>query len=118
MADKDSITVYHNARCSKSRCAIELLDEKKQAYNVVEYMKNPLTAEEIKFIVQLLGISAEQLIRKGEQIYKEKYAGKKMTSAQWYKAMAKYPELIERPIIVHNGRAVIGRPAERIEELL
>jgi arsenate reductase len=118
MAGKASLTVYHNARCSKSRCALEFLQEKKQVFEVVEYMKNPLSVEEIKALVALLGIHPEALLRKGEIVFKENFAGKKLTPALCYKAMAQYPELIERPIVVREGKAVIGRPTERILEIL
>lgn len=117
MADNSTIIVYHNPRCSKSRCALALLDEKKLSYEVIEYMKNPLAAKEIGVLVGQLKMEPESLVRKGEKVYKEKYAGKKMTAEQWLNAMSKHPELIERPIVLRNGKAVVGRPAERIEEL-
>lgn len=117
MAGKSPLTVYHNTRCSKSRCALEVLTDRKENFEVIEYMKNPLTAEEIKALVVQLGIKPEELVRKGETTYKEKFAGKKMSPAQWYKALSEYPELIERPIVVRDGKAVIARPVERIDEL-
>lgn len=118
MADKSTIIVYHNARCSKSRCALEMLREKGKSYEVIEYMKNPLSVEEIKVLVEQLGIRPEELIRKGEKVYKEKFASVQMTPEKWYKAMSEHPELIERPIILRNGKAVVARPADRMDEVI
>ena len=110
-------TVYHNNRCSKSRCALQYLDDQKSDYEVVEYLKNPLSADQVKELLVQLGIPAAELIRKGEPDFKEHFKGKELSEKQWIDAMVKYPKLIERPIIVKNGKAVIGRPTERIEEL-
>jgi arsenate reductase len=112
------IKIYHNVRCSKSRDACALIEKKKLKAEVVEYLKTPPTQKEIKELLQLLGLKAEQIVRKGEPIYKEKFATKKMTEAQWIKTLAEHPILIERPIIVNGNKAVIGRPPEKILEIL
>ncbi len=114
---KETYTVYHNNRCSKSRNALAYLDEKNATYSVVEYLKEPLDAAQLSEIVSQLGIPAKDLIRKGEADFKENFKGKELSEKEWIDAMVKYPKLIERPIIVKNGKAVIGRPAERIDEL-
>ena len=114
---KEKYTVYHNNRCSKSRCALAYLDDQKSEYEVVEYLKNPLNADQLKELLAQLGIPAAELIRKGEADFKENFKGKDLSEEEWIDAMVKYPKLIERPIIVKNGKAVIGRPTERIEEL-
>lgn len=114
---KEIYTVYHNNRCSKSRCALEYLDEKNAEYEVVEYLKETVDHKQLKEIISQLGIPAEDLIRKGEADYKEHFKGKNLSEKEWIDAMVKYPKLIERPIIVKNGKAVIGRPVERIDEL-
>lgn len=114
---KSDYTVYHNSRCSKSRCALTFLDDKKVDFEVVEYLKNPLNATQLKELLKKLDIPASELIRKGEPEYKEYYHGKELDESQWIDAMVQYPKLIERPIIVKGARAVIGRPTERIEEL-
>ena len=114
---KNIYTVYHNSRCSKSRSAIAHLDDKKSDYEVVEYLKSPLNADQIAELLSQLGIPASELIRKGEADFKENFKGKDLNEKEWIDAMVKYPKLIERPIIVKNGKAVIGRPTERIEEL-
>lgn len=114
---KEKYTVYHNNRCSKSRCTLAYLDDRKSEYEVVEYLKNPLTADQLKELLAQLGIPAADLIRKGEADFKENFNGKELSEEGWIEAMVNYPKLIERPIIVKNGKAVIGRPTERIEEL-
>ena len=111
-------TIYHNPRCTKSRATLALLEEHGIKPRIVEYLKNPPTARELTEIVGKLGIDAGQLVRKGEDLYKARYAGKKLTAAQWIAAMVENPVLIERPIVVSGTRAVIGRPPENVEPLL
>jgi arsenate reductase len=112
------ITIYHNPRCTKSRRTLELLEESGHEPRVVEYLKTRPTATELAALVAKLGVPAEQLIRKGEDVYKSKYAGRSLSEAEWLEAMARDPILIERPIVVRGGRAVIGRPPENVRELL
>ncbi len=111
-------TIYHNPRCSKSRDSLNLLKEKNLDFEIVEYLKTPLNAAEIQTLLTQLGIKAEQLIRKSEAIYKEHYKGKELNENEWIEAMVKHPKLIERPIVVYKNKAVIGRPLEKVEELL
>jgi arsenate reductase len=85
---------------------------------IVEYLKDPPNLAQLKEIIGKLGIEPEALVRKGEDIYKNKYAGKSLTAPQWIAAMVKDPILIERPIVVRGKRAVIGRPPENVESLL
>lgn len=113
-----TVKIYHNVRCSKSREACSLIAEKGIQAEIVEYLKTPPTQKQIKELLSLLKIPAEQLVRKSESIYKEQFAGKKLSEAQWIKAMAEYPILIERPIIVNGKKAVIGRPPEKVLEIL
>lgn len=110
-------TLYHNPRCSKSRQALKLLEDTKEPVNVLLYLKEVPTIADIKKIVSLLNISAAQLVRKGEPIWKEKYKGKDISEEQIIQAMHEHPKLIERPIAIKNGRAVIGRPPETVLEL-
>ncbi|MFK7786496.1 MAG: arsenate reductase (glutaredoxin) [Crocinitomicaceae bacterium] len=114
---KEKYTVYHNNRCSKSRISLAYLDEKGAEYEVIEYLKTPLTEADLKEVLAQLEIPALELVRKGEKDFKDNFKGKELSEDEWIKAMIEYPKLIERPIIVKNGKAVIGRPAERIEEL-
>ena len=113
-----NVTIYHNPRCGKSRSALTLLEEKGVRPHIVEYLKTAPTKEELRSILKKLGMGPEQLVRKGENVYKEKFAGKQMTDEQWLEALAKNPILIERPIVVKGHRAVIGRPPENVLELL
>lgn len=112
------ITVYHNTRCSKSRGVCEILDEKKVKSNIIEYLKTPPTQKELKILLKMLGIKASELVRTSEPLYKEKFEGKKMTQAQWLKALAENPILIERPIVVKGDKAIIARPPEKVLEFL
>jgi arsenate reductase len=112
------VTIYHNPKCSKSRAALTVLRERGIEPQIVEYLKQTPTAAELSAVVAKLGIPAEQLVRKGEQIYKERYAGKTLTDAEWIDAMIENPILIERPIVIRGKRAVIGRPLESVLELV
>lgn len=113
-----AITIYHNPRCGKSRAALSLLHERGEEPLVIEYLKEPLTKEALRALIRKLGIKPEQLVRKGEDVYKERYKGKALSDEQWLAALAENPILIERPIIVRGERAVIGRPTEKVLELL
>lgn len=106
------VTIYHNPKCSKSRATLALLKERGVEPRIIEYLKAPPTAAELKAIVAKLGIRPEALVRKGEEIYKSRYAGRTLSDDQWVAAMARDPILIERPIVVAGRRAVIGRPPE------
>ena len=112
------VTIYHNPRCTKSRATLELLAGRGIEPKVVEYLKAPPTAKELKTIIAKLGIKPEELVRKGEDVYKEKFAGKTLTDSQWIEALAANPILIERPIVVRGEKAAIGRPPESVEKIL
>ncbi|ASS47313.1 MAG: arsenate reductase (glutaredoxin) [Candidatus Fluviicola riflensis] len=118
MADEEKIQIYHNAMCSKSREGMCMLEELGDEVEIVEYTKNPLTEEQLSELIAKLGIRPKQLVRTKEEIYKTKFADRKMTPKQWIKAMIKYPELMERPIVVKGNKAVIGRPPTLITELI
>ncbi|MEQ8239773.1 MAG: arsenate reductase (glutaredoxin) [Cyclobacteriaceae bacterium] len=110
--------IYHNPRCGKSRETLTLLKEKKEEIQIIEYLKDVPSEEQISVILSLLGIKAEELIRKGEAIFKEKFKGKQLTEQEWIAAMIEHPKLIERPIVVKNGKAAIGRPPENVLAIL
>ena len=112
------IQILHNPRCSKSRQGLEILKNSGKEYEVVQYLENPLSIKELSELINLLDISPIELIRKGEAIWKENYKGRKMTDTQIIEAMVSNPKLIERPIVINNNRAVIGRPPTLIKELI
>ncbi len=110
--------IYHNPRCSKSRATLALLQERDIEPQIIEYLKTPPTAAELKTLLSLLEMKPEQLVRKVEDIYRNEYAGKTLTDAQWINAMVEHPALIERPIVVSGNRAILGRPPENVLKLL
>lgn len=111
--------LYHNARCSKSRGALELLGEHGIEPQVVHYLDTPPSAQELRELLRLLGANARDLLRTGEEAYTQLgLADASLDEAALVEAMVAHPRLIERPIFVHGGRAVIGRPPERVLELL
>jgi arsenate reductase len=112
------VTIYHNPRCGKSRGALALLEQKGIEPTIVEYLKTPPTRAELKAILGKLGMKPEQIVRKGEEVFKTKYAGKNLTDEQWLDALAKDPILIERPIVVQGDKAVLGRPPVEVLKLL
>jgi len=113
-----NVTIWHNPRCSKSRNAVALLDEQGVEAEVVKYLDTPPTKEEIVDVLKMLGLSARELIRTKEDIYKE--LGLKDVSDEnaLISAMVENPKLIERPIVIKDGKAAIGRPIENIVEIL
>ena len=113
-----TVTIYHNPRCSKSRKTLELLREKGIEPNIVEYLKTPPDKAALRKMTKMLGLSAEQIVRKGEDTYKQHFAGKALDEDRWLDALAKHPILIERPIVVKGTRAVLGRPPENVLDLL
>lgn len=84
---------------------------------IIDYLKTPPDEKELKAVLKKLGISAWELVRKGETIYKENYKDKELSEAEWIKVMVKNPILIERPIVVHGDKAIIGRPPENVRQL-
>ncbi|MBN8217242.1 MAG: arsenate reductase (glutaredoxin) [Spirochaetes bacterium] len=110
--------LYHNPRCSKSRESLALLQKKKAPVEVVEYLAHPPTVPELRALLAALGMKAQDLVRTGEALYKEKFAGKSLTEAEWVAALAANPILIERPIFINGKKAVVGRPPERVLEIL
>lgn len=113
------MTIYHNPACSKSRAALALLTEKGVAPAVRLYLEEPPTVEELERVLALLGMEPRALLRTGEAAYTEQgLADPALTRAQLVAAMVAHPSLIERPIVLNHDRAVVGRPPERVLELL
>lgn len=114
-----TVTVYHNPRCSKSRAAMEYLEENGIEADVVKYMDSPPDANDIKELLSMLGMSPRELMRKHEKVFKD--AGlddPTFTDDELIEAMAQCPSLIERPIVVNNGKAVLARPPETVQDIL
>ena len=114
----NNVTLWHNPRCSKSRNAAALLEEKGIDAEVVKYLDTPPTKEELKTLLSQLGMSARELMRTKEDVYKELNLKEVEDEEKLIEAMVANPKLIERPIVIKDGKAVIGRPIENIVELL
>ncbi|WP_249677072.1 arsenate reductase (glutaredoxin) [Pseudomonas abieticivorans] len=113
------LTLYHNPRCSKSRGALELLEARGLSPTIVRYLDTPPSAATLKDLLAKLGIGARQLLRTGEDEYKSlALANPDLTDEQLIEAMAAHPKLIERPILIAGSQAVIGRPPEKVLEIL
>ncbi|VTQ00568.1 arsenate reductase (glutaredoxin) [Sphingobacterium daejeonense] len=112
------IKIYHNNSCSKSRAAFELLKDKNLEFEIHEYLKNVPSKEELKEIIVLLNIKPFDLMRKNQSSFKEKYNQMILTDEEWIDVMLENPILIERPIVIKDGQAAIGRPIENIINLL
>lgn len=109
------ITIYHNTRCSKSRATLALIEDKTDNLTVVNYLETPPTLAQLQNIISLLGFtSARQLMRRGETLYKELQLNAEQSESALLQAMLDNPKLIERPIVLANGKAKIGRPPESV----
>ena len=112
------LIIYHNPRCSKSRQTLQLINDNNADVEVVEYLNNIPTENELRGLLDKLGLEAKDILRKGEAIFKEEYKGKELSNAEWIGAMVKHPKLIERPIVVKGNKAILGRPPENVLQLL
>ncbi|MFN0729175.1 arsenate reductase (glutaredoxin) [Polaribacter gochangensis] len=112
------IKIYHNARCSKSRQGLELLENSGKEFKIIKYLEEIPTAEELTSIIKKLQINPIDLVRKNEAIWKEQFQEKDLSDKELISAMIQYPKLIERPIVVNNNKAVIGRPIENITTII
>ncbi|QNL20634.1 arsenate reductase (glutaredoxin) [Hyphobacterium sp. CCMP332] len=110
--------IYHNPRCRKSRETLEII--KSAGYNpeVYEYLKNPLSKNQLQDLLKKLNKSAEEIVRKNEAEFKENYKGKDLKESDYLNMIVKFPKLLERPIVVDENRAIIGRPPENVLSLL
>jgi len=113
------ITIYHNSRCSKSRATLALVEDKTDNLTIVNYLQTPPTLAELENIIMLLGFtSARQLMRTGEAVYKELQLASEEDESALLQAMLNNPKLIERPIVLANGKAKIGRPPESVLDII
>ncbi len=113
-----TVTIYHNPRCSKSRATLALLREHGIEPEIIEYLSTPPDESELTRILAMLGRTPEELMRKGEAEYGEFIRGKGLSCGEQIQIMVTHPILIERPIVITNGKAAIGRPPEAVLEIL
>ena len=114
-----SVKIYHNPRCSKSRQTMAILEEEGIEPEVIEYLKTPPSEDEIREIITMLGIRPRDLMRRKEKIYKELELGDdSLPDDALIMAMASHPQLIERPIVIKDGKAAIGRPPKKVLDIL
>lgn len=113
------IKIYHNPRCGKSREGLQILQDSGKSFEVIEYMgDNPLTFDKLQNAIMLLKIKPVELIRKNEVTWKENYKDKKLSNKRLIELMIKYPQLMERPIVINGDKAVIGRPPSKLFDII
>lgn len=112
------ITIYHNPRCRKSREGLLILENSGKNFKIIKYLENLLSKEELEEILIKLEIEPIDLVRKSEKIWKEQFKGKELSKDDIVDAMVNHPKLIERPVVINNEKAVIGRPSSKILEIL
>ncbi|MGB0176347.1 MAG: arsenate reductase (glutaredoxin) [Owenweeksia sp.] len=110
--------LYHNPRCRKSREALELLNNRGLQPELVLYMKEPLMPTELQELLDKLNMQATELVRNKEDVWKEEFADKELTDEEVLLAMIEYPQLMERPILENGDKAIIGRPPEKVLEII
>lgn len=112
------ITILHNPRCRKSREGLAVLEDSGMDFKIRKYLDDKLNEDELKAIIFKLDIHPKDLIRKTEAVWKESYKGKSMSDDELITAMVEHPKLIERPIVIHNNKAVVGRPSNLILSII
>ena len=113
-----SILIYHNPRWGKSRNSVRILQEKNVTYKIIEYLKHPLSMDELKQILRVLNLNAMDIIRTSEADYKNNNIEKIKDEEKLLRAILKYPKILQRPIILNGEKGVIGRPPENIFSIL
>ena len=115
----DEVTIYFNPQCSKCRLTLDLLESKGEKPEIVEYLESPPDAATLESLLDMLGLEPRDLMRTFEKEYAEAGLGNPgLSRAELIDAMISYPRLIQRPIVVKNGKAAIGRPPEKIIDIL
>lgn len=107
-------TIYHNPRCSKSRATLELLRARGIEPEVVQYLQTPPDAAALREIIAMLGCPAAEIVRRGEPVFRETSAARTFSDEELVDLLAQHPVLLQRPIVVHAGKAAIGRPPENV----
>mgnify|MGYP003488320388 CR=1 FL=1 len=113
-----TITIYHNPKCGTSRNTLAMIRNSGVEPEVIEYLKTPPSPKELELLVMKMGVKAEELVRKKDPLFKEKYSKYKFNEHEWIKVMHENPTLIERPVIVKGNKAVIARPMDKLTDLI
>lgn len=111
-------TIFHNPRCSKSRETLQLLEEKEEKIEIIKYLETPPTKEELRKIISLLEVKPIELVRTQEKEWKENFKDKTLSDEEIIDAMIAFPKLMERPIVLKNDKAAVGRPPENVLKIL
>lgn len=112
------IKIYHNPRCRKSREGLQILEDSGKDFEIIKYLDEIPTEKELSDIIKLLNINPIDLVRKNEATWKDNYKNKELTDNEIITAMVQNPKLIERPIVVNNNKAIVGRPPENIKKII
>lgn len=112
------LQVLHNPRCGKSRNCLAFLTEANQSFEIINYLQNPLSEDEIRILLQKLDLKPIELVRQKETVWIENYKGKTLSDKEIIKALSENPILIERPIVIKNDKAIIGRAIENLEKFI
>lgn len=108
------IEIFHNNRCSKSRCALQYLEDSKLEFKIVHYLQDVPSVEELSILMKKLGLKPIELVRKNESIYKEQFKNGSYSDEKWLQILHEFPILIERPIVIQGNKAIIARPPELV----
>lgn len=115
----DKLAIYHNPRCSKSRETLQILEDRQIDLEIIDYLEDPPTPEELKRIVEMLGVTARDLLRTTEPVYKDaELDDDSLSDEEIIEAICEYPALLQRPIVVAGDKAVIGRPPSKVLEII
>jgi len=112
------VKIYHNPRCKKSRAGLQFMQGKGVEPEIIDYIKNSISEEELKDVLIKLNMKPQEIIRTQEAVYKSDFKGKNFNDDEWVKILIEHPKLIQRPIVVKGYKAVIGDPSDNIETLL
>ena len=112
------IVIYHNNRCSKSRAGLKHLEDKGIEPRIVKYLDEGIQTDELAELLRKLGMRPMDIMRTKEELFRTEYKGKELSDDEWIRILCENPKLIERPIVVRGNKAVLARPAEKIDELL
>ncbi|MNU16961.1 Arsenate reductase [compost metagenome] len=110
------MTLLHRNECSKSRCALDYMQHSSADYTVRDYVADPLSREELTTLLHKLGKEAKDIVRTGEELFKALYGDIELTKEQWLEVLVEHPILLERPILIDDDKAIVGRPPELVEE--